>query len=102
MKPIANLLRDSVPDEWSYQCAKAFHDFKVQDTKAQIVKHSKPMGQIVVESDTSDFAIGAVLSQVLDAQLHPIAFYSGKMDIAEINYDIHDKKLLTIVAALKE
>jgi hypothetical protein len=60
------------------------------------------MRQIVVESDASDFAIGAVLSQVIEARLHPIAFYSRKMDKAEINYGIHDKQLLAIVAALKE
>jgi len=60
------------------------------------------MRQIVVETDASDCAIGAVLSQVIDGQLHPIAFYSTKMDKAEINYDIHNKELLAIVAALKE
>jgi hypothetical protein len=57
------------------------------------------MRQIVVETDGSDFAIGAVLSQVIDGRLHPIAFDSRKMDTAEINYDIHDKELLAIVAA---
>jgi len=31
-----------------------------------------------------------------------IAFYSRKMDKAEINYDIHDKELLAIVAPLKK
>jgi hypothetical protein len=55
-----------------------------------------------VETDASDFAIGAVLSGVIDAQLNPIAFYSGKMVNAEINNHIHETELLTTVAALKE
>jgi hypothetical protein len=60
------------------------------------------MCQIAVETDASDFAIDAVLSEVIDAQLNPIAFYSGKMVNAEINNDIHEKELLTTVGALKE
>jgi hypothetical protein len=99
MKPITDLLRNGVPYEWSHECANGFQDFKDQVTKAPILKHFEPMHQIVVETDGSDFAIGAVVSQVIDGRLHPIAFYSRKMDKAEINYDIHDKELVAIVAA---
>jgi hypothetical protein len=56
----------------------------------------------VIETDTSDFAIGAVLSQVIDGRLHPIASHSQKMDTAEINYEIHDHEMLAIVSAAKE
>ena len=102
MKPITDLLRNGVPYEWSHECAKPFQDFKDQVTKAQILKHFEPTLQIVVETDASDFAIGAVLSQVINGWLHPIACYSRKVEKAEINYDIWDKELLAIVAALKE
>jgi hypothetical protein len=37
-----------------------------------------------------------------DGKLHPVAFYSKKMSSAEINYDIHDKELLTVVTAFQE
>jgi hypothetical protein len=66
------------------------------------VKHIEPIHQIVVETDVSDFAIGAVLSEVIDGRLHPIVFYSSQMDKAEINYDIHDEEVLAIIGALKE
>jgi len=66
MKPITDLLRNGVPYEWSHECAKAFQDFKDQVTKAPILKHFEHMHQIVVETDASDFTIGAVLSQVID------------------------------------
>ena len=102
MKPITDLLRNGVPYEWSHECAEAFQDFKDQVTKAPMLKDFESMCQIVVETDASDFAIGALHSQVNDGRLHPIAFYSRKMHKAEINYDIHDKELLAIVAALKE
>jgi len=102
MKPITDLLRNGVPYEWTHECAKAFQNFKDQVTRAPILKHFEPIRQIVAETDVGDLAIGAVLSQVIDGQLHPIAFYSRKMDKAEINYDVHEKELVAIVAALKE
>ena len=55
-----------------------------------------------METDASDFAIGAVLSQIHEQHLHPVAFHSRKMDKAEVNYDIHDKEMLAIVAAFKQ
>jgi hypothetical protein len=102
MQPIPDLLRNGVPYEWSHESIQAFQAFKDQVTKATIIQHFKPMHQNIVETDSSDFAIGVVLSQVIDGRLHPIAFYSRTMDDAEINYDIHDMKILAIAPALKE
>ena len=58
---------------------------------------------VIPETDASDVAIGAVLSQpALDKRLHPVAFHSWKMDKAEVNYEIHNKEMLAIVTAFKE
>jgi len=57
---------------------------------------------VVIETDLSNFAIEAVLSQRDDeGRLHPIAFHSRKFQPTEINYEIHDKELLAIVVAFK-
>ena len=51
-----------------------------------------------METDASDFVLGAVLSQFGDGEkLHPVAFHSRKFSATEINYEIHDKELLAIV-----
>jgi hypothetical protein len=56
-----------------------------------------------VETDASDFALGAVLSQLTDdGKWHPVAFHSRKFQPAEINYDVHDKEIMAIMAAFKE
>ncbi|MBW0568835.1 hypothetical protein O181_108550, partial [Austropuccinia psidii MF-1] len=52
-------------------------------------------------TDASNYALGAVLSQVSDSGKHPIAFDSHKLIPAELNYEIHEKELLFIVWALK-
>ena len=47
--------------------------------------------------------MGAVLSQRQeDGCLHPVAFMSKGFTGVEVNYDMHDKKLLAIIRALDE
>jgi hypothetical protein len=63
--------------------------------------HFHPEKPTVLETDASDFAVDAVLSQVQETKrLHPVAYHSRKP--AKINYDVHDKEMLAIVTAFKE
>jgi hypothetical protein len=56
-----------------------------------------------VETDASDFALGAILSQFgIDGLLHPVTFYSWKLTSAEINYQVYDKELLAIITAFEQ
>ncbi|MBW0583629.1 hypothetical protein O181_123344 [Austropuccinia psidii MF-1] len=60
-----------------------------------------PPNEEALKTDASDYALGAVLSQVSDSGKHPIAFKSRKIIPEDLNYEIHDKELLGIVWALK-
>jgi hypothetical protein len=87
---------------WSPEMEKAFVNLKEYFTTAPILTHFKPKHQCIVETDGSDFALGAVLSQKEDDDmLHPIAYHSRKFSPAEINYEIHDKELLAVVDSFK-
>ena len=55
-----------------------------------------------VEADSSDFAIGVVLSQKQNEKWHPIAYLSKSLTEAKRNYKIYDKELLAIMTALGE
>ena len=64
--------------------------------------HFDPTKPVINETDASDFASGAVLSQRdNDNRLYPLVFHSWKFQPAEVNYDIHDKELLAIVDVFK-
>jgi len=102
MKSMTGLLGNCALYEWPPEFAKAFQDFKGLVTIAPILKHFKPICQIVVETNTSDFVNSVVLFYVIDVQLHPIAFYSRIMNKVEIKFDIHDKELHAIFGALTE
>jgi hypothetical protein len=68
-----------------------------------ILHHFDPTRPLTLETDASDYAIGAVCSQ-LDAEgtLHPLGYFLRKLKDAERNYDIHDKELLAIVDSLQK
>ena len=86
------------PFVWSMAAQEAFEALKRAFTTAPILQHADPMRPFVLETDASDYALGAVLSQSgRDGLLHPIAYHSRKFTAAEINYEIYDKELLAIV-----
>ena len=66
-----------------------------------MLKHFDPDLPAIVETDASDFALGAILSQKHEGRTHPVAFHSRKFTQAEINYDTADKELLAIVDSFK-
>ena len=57
---------------------------------------------IVVKTDVSDFILGVYLVQKYLNGWHLVIYYSRKMTPPELNYDIYNKELLGIVAALKK
>jgi hypothetical protein len=68
-----------------------------------ILQHFDPDRQLMLETDASDYAIGAVCSQPDNSDvLHPLSYFSRKLRNAELNYDIHNKELLAIVEALNK
>ncbi len=57
-----------------------------------------------MEVDASTTGVGAILSQQQGnpSRLHPCAFFSHKLSLAERNYDIGNRELLAIKLALEE
>jgi hypothetical protein len=97
------LLRKDKPWQWGKKQDDAFQTLKTAFTTAPVLKQPDLDSAFLMECDASDYALGAVLSQVgEDGKQHPVAFYSRKFLPAEQNYEIHDKELLAIKAALQE
>jgi len=73
-------------------------------TTALVLVSLQKLDPFRIEVESSDFAIGAVLSQqsMMDGKWHPTAFYSKSLFFIEWNYKIHDKEMLAIVCMLEE
>lgn len=89
--------------QWTTAAQKAFTWLKQAFCSSQILAHFDPRMRIRIETDASQFAIAAILSQLQeDGQWRPVAFWSRKLIPAETRYETHDQELLAIVAAFKQ
>ena len=71
-------------------------------TKGLILTIFNPAKKIMVEIDINKIALSLILSQPDEKKrLYPIIFYFKNFTVPELNYDINDKKLLTIVDNFK-
>ncbi|TPX54573.1 hypothetical protein PhCBS80983_g05887, partial [Powellomyces hirtus] len=101
--PLTALTKKDSTCQWTPATESAFQRLKSAFTTAPILVHADPQKPFIVETDASDFALGAVLSQPdHENNLHPVAFHSRKFTKEEINYKIHDKELLAIVDSFEE
>ncbi|KFY32643.1 hypothetical protein V493_00008 [Pseudogymnoascus sp. VKM F-4281 (FW-2241)] len=102
-QPLTELTRKDLAFNWSDKAEAAFQELKTKFTEAPILATFDPKKKIILETDSSDFAIGACLNQPDESgKPKPIAYYSRKLSPAELNYDIHDKELIAIVIAFEQ
>ncbi len=103
--PLTNLLKNKPKYmSWSPAAKEAFEALKKAFTCALLLIHPDPNRPFIVEVDASTTGVGAVLSQQqgTPAKLHPCAFFSRKLSLAERNYDISNRELLAIKLALEK
>ncbi|KAK3510289.1 hypothetical protein QTP70_033153 [Hemibagrus guttatus] len=103
--PLTNLLRNKPKSlTWNPTALQAFDTLKQAFTTAPLLVHPDPERPFVVEVDASTTGVGAVLSQQQGKppRLHPCAFFSRKLNPAEVNYDIGNRELLAVKLALEE
>jgi hypothetical protein len=99
--PMTALLKKDKVFLWAYPQSEAFKKLIDLFLKEPLLIHPDFKEPFVIECDASDFAMGAILSQLWkDGLLHPISYYSRKFNTAEINYEIYDKELMAIVDSL--
>ena len=87
---------------WSKTCERHFQFLKTCFTTELILQYFDPNLETFLETDASDFAIASVLCQHHNSKLHPVTFFSRKLNPAEVNYEIHNKEILTIVQCFKQ
>lgn len=105
--PLSNVLkgvkkkcsrRKSPPVVWTEEMNESFETLKHCVSTAPILHIVDPNKPFVVETDASDFVVGAVLYQ--DGR--PIAFESKKLDSAQCRYSTYEKELFAVIHALKQ
>ena len=90
---------------WNSDCDAAFEALKLAMSSTPVLKHVNFNLPFIVETDASDYALGAVLLQQENLEssiFHPVAYASRKLVPAERNYAVYDKELLGLVFAFRK
>ncbi|UOH82890.1 hypothetical protein LQV05_005603 [Cryptococcus neoformans] len=101
-KPLIDLTKKDLPFVWEEPQRTSFEALKKSFTSVDLLCHYDLTKQLILETDTSDYAIAGILSHEINKKLEPVAFFSHKMLPAKLNYPIHNKEMLAIVSAFKE
>jgi hypothetical protein len=95
--PLHALMKKDKRFEWTTEAEEVFHAVKTALTSPPSLAIPSNSGQFTLDTDASDTAIGAVLSQQQDGVESVIAYASRSLDKRERNYCVTHKELLAVV-----
>lgn len=99
--PLHKLTEKGATFSWTPECQKAFENLKEALTTTPVLAYPQAEGQYVLDTDASDKALGAVLSQVQDGKERVIAYLSKSLSRAEQRYCVTRREMLAVITALK-
>ena len=101
--PLIDLTKKNYTWKWGDKESEAFEKLKKIFASEPVLAQWNPDRETILEADCSGYAMGGCLSQTDDqGRLRPVAYFSKRLNGAEVNYPIHDKELLAIIACMKE
>ena len=99
--PLNNLMKKGKSFQWTGDVQRSFDALKRALTSPPILAMPNNDDEFTLDTDASDYAIGAVLSQKQDGIERVVAYASRTLDRREQNYCVTRKELLAVVHFLK-
>jgi len=100
-KPVTDRTKKGIKWNWTNACQAAFDELKRAFTTGLILTHFDETHPTKLETDGSDFTLGAGILQLCeDERWHPVGFHSRTCAPAQVNYDVPDREMTAIVGAL--
>ena len=100
-KPLHKLSEKSQKFVWTEECSTAFETLKEKLVQCTILSHPDFKEPFVLDTDASDIAIGAVLSQRINGEERVVSFASRTLSKSERRYCVTRKELLAVVHFVK-
>ena len=103
VESLTELIKKNLSFKWIKKCEKVFQTLKAIFAKESILRHYDLEDEYQVECDVFDRMIDDVLSQKNKENIWRfVIYFFNKMILAKCNYEIYDKKLLTIVRVFEK
>ena len=99
--PLHDLLKKDKKFCWSEEAEIAFKELKHKLVTAPILRYPQFDKEFVLSTDSSDFSIGYVLSQVHDGKELPICYGGRALRNHELKWHITDKEGLALVEGIQ-
>lgn len=100
-RPLHRLTEASVAFRWTNECQVAFDALKTKLTSAPILTHPDFSKPFILDTDASQNAIGAALSQIQNGQERVVAYASKVLSKTERRYCVTRKELFAVVTFIK-
>ncbi|XP_028299789.1 uncharacterized protein LOC114461699 [Gouania willdenowi] len=96
-RPLHELTQKYARFHWTPECQEAFDRLKKMLTSAPVLGYPLDDGDFFLDTDASDWGIGAVLSQVQGEEERVLAYGSRRLSATEQNYCTTRRELLAVV-----
>ena len=101
-KPLHRLTEKTMDFKWTSECQSAFEELRRNLTAAPILAFPDFEKPFILDTDASDFGVGAVLSQVQDdGTERAIAYASRVLSKPERRYCVTRRELLAVVTFIQ-
>ena len=100
-EPLTRLTKKGTKFFWNQDADLAFKRLKQSMLDVPTLSFPYPDRPCILDTDSSDVAYGSVLSQIIDGQERPIAFFSRVMTTSQRNYCATRRELLAVIASLQ-
>jgi hypothetical protein len=97
---LTNLLAKDAPFNFDDDCLLAFYTLKKALVTTPIIQPPDWSLPFEIMCDTSDYAVGAVLSRCKDKKHYAISYASRTLTGPQLNYTTIEKKLLAVVFSM--
>ena len=101
--PRSNLTRKQASDRmnWGRDCQEVFDQLKKALTEAPVLVTPDWSRSFILQTDTSAYGLGYVLSQLNSKEEHPIAYASKKLLPSKWNYLVIEWEALAMMKGVK-
>lgn len=98
---VGNKKNDKTPLIWTTAAEEAFKKCKQNLANATLLAYPVAEAPLSIQVDASDFAVGAVVHQLVGTELQPLGFYSQALNSAQQKYSAYDRELTAMYQSVQ-